>query len=128
MDELTKAVEALTKLFTDHLAEQKAAAEAATQAEADAKAGKQDVTEAVNTAIASVEAVKAANLLPSLEKSLIEAAKRGEDIAAGLETAKGLMTEAAAAIKPASPQRYVHESATGADQTDYTIARMIGVN
>jgi len=128
MDELTKAVEALTTLLTGFVQEQKDAADKQRQAEADAEAEGKDVTEAVEKAISSVEAVKAASLLPSLEKSLIEAAKRGEDISAGLDAAKGLMTEAAAAQKPAGPQSYVHEATKGPDQHDYTISRLIGVN
>lgn len=128
MDEVLKAIEALTALLGDHLKEQKEAAEKAAKAEADASVEQQDVAEAVKKAVASVEAVKAAALLPSLEKALIEAAEAGQDVTAGIESAKALMAEANAAVKPTAPQRYVHEAASGAEQHDYTISRLIGVN
>lgn len=115
MEKVLEAIKALSDRFDAFLAEQKEAAEKAAQAEADAKAAQEKVGDAVEAAVARVEAVKAAKLLASLEAPLVEAAKRGEDVTEGLEAAKKVMEEAAAAAaKPQDESRdsfYIHESA-----------------
>ncbi|MDF2506237.1 MAG: hypothetical protein K0Q52_96 [Microbacterium sp.] len=103
------------KPMTDFLAEEGARR----QAEADAAAQTPEVKDAVEAAITSVEAIKAAKVLPSFETKLIESAKTGADVTADLEFAKTVTAEAKGPKAPeAFPSSYVHESATGASADD----------
>lgn len=112
MEELTKAVEALTALLTGHISERKAADDAARQAEANAQAEGKDVAEAVESAVAAVEAVKAAKLLPTLEAKLIESAKTGADVADELAFAVKVTTEASVPLAEGD-DTHIIESASG---------------
>lgn len=105
--------EALVPLLADALKPMSdflAAENARRQAEADAADNGKDATEAVEAAVAAVEAVKAANVLPSLEKKLIESAKKGVDVSDDLEFAKTVTAEAGAP-KADAANTIVHESA-----------------
>ena len=98
MDELQKAIEALTTLMTTFVTEQKAASDAATKAEAAAKAEVEDKDKAVATALESYDtAVKAIadvkTLAPSQVESLTAKAKKGEDITEALAEAKKIADE-----------------------------------
>lgn len=95
------------------------------QAEAERAAEKQDIGEAVDAAVAAVEAVKAANLYPRLEKKLIEAARKGEFDAAEFEDAKATVAEGRAE-NPTAPKSYVHEASSDTATWDYTVSRMKG--
>ena len=121
MEELKKAVEALTALLSSYISEQKAADEAARQAEADAQAGEKDVAEAVESAVAAVEAVKAAKVLPSLEEKLIENAKKGVDVTDDLAFAVKVTAEAAAPAKDEDTSSYVHESLSAGAGDDLSL-------
>lgn len=113
MDEVLKAIEALTAKFDTFLSEQKDAADKAAQAEADAQAKDKDVSEAVEAAVGAVEAVKAAKVLPSFESKLIEKAKKGGDITEDLAFAVEVTKEAAAPKKEAAADgaTFIYESA-----------------
>jgi len=99
MDEVLRAVEALSTKFDTFVTESKNAAAAAVKAEADADAIETAKTEAVEAAIASydekitaIDAVE--DLLPSQVESLRKAAKRGDDVAPLIEAAKSIVDEA----------------------------------
>ncbi len=90
------------------------------QAEADAAAKGDDISEAVEAAVTSVEAVKKANVLPSFEKKLIESAAKGEDITADLAFAVTVTAEAGTPKSGAAGAGYVHESA-GDSADDFSL-------
>lgn len=66
------------------------------KAEADANAVDAEATKRVEAVVASLSAVESAraDLLPSQVASLTESAKRGEDVAPAIESAKAIATEA----------------------------------
>lgn len=70
------------------------------KAEADANAVQAEADKRVEAVIASLEAIEAAraDLLPSQVASLKESAKRGEDVAPAIESAKAIANEARAAF------------------------------
>lgn len=109
---LKGAVEALASALTSFITEQKTAAEAARQAEADAQAGQKSVEEAAEAAVAEydgkIKAIElAGELLPSQVESLREAAKRGEDVAPLIESAKKFADEAKATFQASESKSYV---------------------
>jgi len=121
MDELTKAVEALTTLLKAHLDEQKAATDAAAKAEADAKAEGKELSDAIEAFAIASKAISEAQLSPSAEADLLALAKRGEDVTAAIESEKKKKAEYAEAAKPEAPKGYVlNEAAAGAKSaSDY---------
>lgn len=94
MDEVLKAVEALTAKFDTFIAEQKVADEATRAAEADADAAEQEKRDAVEAYAIAAKAVSDAELLPSQEAQILEAAKAGKDVAPLIEDAKKIVAEA----------------------------------
>lgn len=96
MDEVVKALEALTTKLDALLTAQEAAKTASKKAEADAT----DVDAAVEAALTgyetSVKAIDAAELLPSQVESLRALAKKGTDVTPLIESAKLIVTEAKA--------------------------------
>lgn len=101
LEAIAKAIaEALAPVLT-FVTEQKAAAEGAQkQAEADADAGADTdklVADAVEAYAAKVDAIAKEELFDSQKASLLESAKKGEDISSALESAKQVVTEAKAA-------------------------------
>lgn len=86
------------------------------QTEADANAVQVAADARVESIVASITAVNAesANLLPSQVASLTESAKRGEDVASAIESAKAIATEARETFaKPAEETGRLGESFTG---------------
>jgi hypothetical protein len=96
MEEVTKAIEALTALLTLHITESKAAADAASSAEANAESVESAVESAVTAYGAKATAIEAANLLPSQVAELKALALKGADVAPLIESAKALLVEAKA--------------------------------
>ena len=120
MEEVLKALEALAAKFDTFIAESKAASDAARAAEADADAAEEEKVEAVEAYAAAAKAVADAELLPSQEKTILEAAKRGDDIAPLIESAKAVVDEAKKAVAEKAPG-YVIESERKSD--DFTITQ-----
>lgn len=83
------------------------------QAEADANAVQAEADKRVEAIVASLAAVESAraDLLPSQVASLVESAKRGEDVAPAIESAKTIATEAREAFsKPGVETGRIGES------------------
>lgn len=125
MDELKEMVEKLAESlstlagkFDTFVAESKAEAEG----DEDRKAEEKDKGAAVAAAVEAVEAVKSAELLKSLEEPLIEAAKRGEDVTAGIESAKKVMAEAKASIKESASTYFI--GGAGSSTDDFNLGVM----
>ena len=105
--------------------EQKAAADdAVAAAEAKAEAAEQEKGAALESFSAAIRAVSEASLLPSQEASILDAAKRGEDVAPLIESAKTIANEAKQAVAAKAPG-YVIESAASATD-DYRITLLGG--
>lgn len=104
VDALAESVTALAGKFDTFVAE----------AEANAKAN-EDAGETAESVVKSLEAVRDAKLLDSLEKPLIEFAVRGEDVTAGIETAKKVMSEAKKAVTEADTSLNFYQSGTASD-------------
>lgn len=94
LDALAALKESIDSLATDH----KDAAKAEVKAEADAEAVKVAVKEALDARKEAEKTVEAAELFPSQEKAILEAAERGEDIAPLIESAKAIRDEALAKL------------------------------
>ncbi|MGO2150885.1 MAG: hypothetical protein ACTH32_06745 [Microbacterium gubbeenense] len=111
MDELKEKVDALAESLTalagkfDKFVEN---AEAIAQANDDADG-------AAEAVVKSLEAVKAAALIGALEKPLIEAAVRGDDVASGIEDAKKVMSEAKEAAVKADTSLNFYQSTGSSD-------------
>ena len=104
--------EALKPSLVEALTPAAPAAPAAPEPATDAQ-----IEEAVEKATKSVEAVKEAKLTPSLEKPLLEAARKGKDVTAGIAEAQAILAEArqgqTPAATPGRPSTFVAtESAT----------------
>lgn len=101
MEKWEEAIADIRTLVTTSITESKAALTAAearaTKAEADAQAAVDSVDakvkEAVTALTQKLEAIKAAKLIPSLEKPLVAAAEAGEDITAKLAEAVAVVAE-----------------------------------
>lgn len=108
---LKGAIEALTTLLTSHIAESKAATEAAKQVEADAKTAEEAVEEALAAYDEKVAAIDAADLTPSQTEALRAEAKKGADVTPLIESAKKLLAEVRETkATPAVAGRFVTES------------------
>jgi len=97
LEALTAIKEALVPVVS-FVTESKAAATATAQAEAQAEVDDKAVAEALDAYEKDVAAIDAADLLPSQVESLRSAAKRGEDIAPLIESAKKIVDEATQAL------------------------------
>ena len=95
MDELKEAIAALTAQVTALVNAKEAKATEEAQAQADATA----VAEAVETVLAAVKAVDEADLLAPQKESILAAAKRGEDVAPLIESAKAVKEAAVEALR-----------------------------
>lgn len=89
------------------------------QAEADAAANDDDVADAIEAAVATVEAIKVAKVLPSFEAKLIESAKKGVDVTEDLDFAKKITAEASVSAKDEGDSFYTHESKS--NDADFSI-------
>ena len=97
MEEVKKAIEALTALLTLHITESKAAVTAAVQAEASAESIESAVESAVIAYGEKATAIESAKLLPSQVEELKALALKGADVAPLIEKAKAILIEAKAA-------------------------------
>ena len=126
MDEkVLEALNALIAKFDTFVTESKAAAQANVKAEADADAIEKAKSEAVESAVNSygekVEAIDAVEgLLASQKVSLLEAAKKGDDVAPLIEKAKAVIAEFEAKSKSSG---YVTEGANKSD--DFSVAGLV---
>lgn len=93
--ELKEALAALTVQVAALVDAQKVKATEEAQVEADAKA----VAEAVDSVLAAVKAVDEADLLAPQKESILAAAKRGEDVAPLIESAKAVKEAAIASLQ-----------------------------
>lgn len=129
MDEVLKAIEALTKTLepvVTFVAEQKVAADAAVAAaEAKAEAAEQEKDAALESYSAAAQAVADAELLPSQESEILAAAKAGKDIAPLIENAKKVVNEAKTAVAAKAPG-YIIEAAAGTSGDDFTVTQLGG--
>ncbi|MET4703034.1 hypothetical protein [Frigoribacterium sp. UYMn621] len=123
MDELTKAIEALTVLLTSHITESKAAVATAVEAEASAESVETAVESAVIAYGEKATLIDDAKLLPSQVAELKALALKGADVAPLIEKAKAILLEAKAAssTEVTLVGGRVLESAGSAD--DYQIGR-----
>jgi hypothetical protein len=94
MEEVTKAIEALTALLTLHITESKAAATAVVEAEATAESVDTAVENAVIAYGEKATLIDDAKLLPSQTAELKAHALKGVDVAPLIESAKLLLAEA----------------------------------
>jgi hypothetical protein len=110
---LAEALKPITTFFANE--------DARRQAEADAADKAPEVKDAVEAAIATVEAVKAAKLPEKIETKLIEAAKNGDDITEAFEFAKEVAAEAKtpASKKGDAPSSYVTYESAGGKRTGF---------
>jgi hypothetical protein len=95
MDEVTKALEALTAQVSALVASRKTEAEESAQREADAQA----VEAAVSAYDAAVTAIEAADLLAPQVESLRAAARAGQDVTPMIESAKAVKAAAIESIR-----------------------------
>lgn len=95
LDKVVEALEALTAKISTLVAEK----ESAVAAEAQVKADEEAVAKAVESYDAAVKAVDEADLLQPQREALLSAAKRGEDITAGIESAKAVKEAAVEAAR-----------------------------
>lgn len=101
---------------TAFIAEQKAAADAAVvAAEAKATAAEQGQADAIEAYAAAVTAVAAAELLPSQSSDILEAAKRGVDVAPLVESAKKVVAEAAERVSESADTYVIGERGATSD-------------
>lgn len=103
MDEETKAAFAALTTLISGLVDTK---QESAQAEADATAVQAEADARVEKIVSSLEAVESAraDLLPSQVASIMESAKRGEDVAPAIESAKAIATEAREAFSSSDHQ------------------------
>lgn len=95
LEKVVEAVEALTAQVTALVADKESAKAQEAQANADAQA----VAEALETFESAVKAIDEADLLAPQRESLLSAAKRGEDVAPLIESAKAVKDAALEAIQ-----------------------------
>lgn len=88
MDEVLKAIEALSTRVDAFVNESQTAKGAAAQAQVDAEALESAKTDAVSAYRTSVEAIEAADLLEPTAEGLRDRAAKGEDITSAIEAAK----------------------------------------
>lgn len=94
-EELKEALKGISDALAVLVAEKNDKAAEAAQREVDAEA----VAKAVESYDAAVKAVDEADLLPPQRESILEAAKRGEDITAAIESAKAVKAAALEAVQ-----------------------------
>lgn len=95
LEKVVEAVEALTAQVTALVADKESAKAQEAQANADAQA----VAEALETFESAVKAIDEADLLAPQRESLLSAAKRGEDVAPLIESAKAVKAAALEAVQ-----------------------------
>lgn len=95
LEKVVEAVEALTAQVTALVADKESAKAQEAQANADAQA----VAEALETFETAVKAIDEADLLAPQRESLLSAAKRGEDVAPLIESAKAVKDAALEAVQ-----------------------------
>lgn len=121
-EELKEALKGITDALTVLVAEKKAAEAADAQAKADEAA----VTSAVEAYDAKVKAVAEADLLEPQREALLEAAKRGEDITAAIESAKAVKESAIEAATHISESAGVRDFGTRKFESATDLGKVFG--
>lgn len=112
LEKVVEALDALTAKVSALVAEKESAVAEEAQVQADAEA----VATAVEAYDAAVRAVDEADLLQPQREALLSAAKRGEDITTGIETAKAVKEAAISAARVSeSSGRFLGTESAGFD-------------
>lgn len=119
IEKVVEAVEALTAQMAELVADKKNAEAAEVQAKADAEA----VATAVEAFEAAVKAVDEAELLAPQKAEILEAAKRGAEVAPLIESAKAVRDAAVAAVK-SSDEKITEGRVLGAGSEGFSLAKI----
>ncbi len=119
IEKVVEAVEALTAQVSALVADKKNAEAVEVQAQADAEA----VATAVEAFEAAVKAVDEAELLSPQKAEILEAAKKGADVAPLIESAKAVRDAAVEAVK-SSDEQIVEGRVLGDGPKGFSLAKI----